>query len=118
MQRTLNSRDYDLVAFATHGENFAHVISETRRAGTPVLVSERTPWQTDPSGAISVVALGDTEGWRQQLKAAVDRTEQQKDRPRTVTRDFACDYARTSGTTAENLTMFRKVARVPPLTQV
>ncbi len=101
---------YDLFAFPTHGENFGHVIFEALRAGTPVLLSDGTPWQTDPSGAIRVVPLGDTEAWREQLEAAADMTEQQKDRLRTVTRDFASDYARTSGTAAKNRAMFRKAA--------
>ena len=37
---------YDLFAFPTLGENFGHVIYESLSAGTPVLVSEFTPWQT------------------------------------------------------------------------
>jgi glycosyltransferase involved in cell wall biosynthesis len=101
--------DYDLFAFPTHGENFGHVIFEALRAGTPVLVSDRTPWQTDAAGAIKVVPLGDTEAWREQLEAAANMTEQQRNQLRTVTRDFAWNYARKSGSAAKNLAMFRKV---------
>lgn len=104
---------YDLFAFPTHGENFGHVIFEALRAGTPVLVSDRTPWQTDPSGAIRVVPLGDTEAWRKELEAAADRTAQEKNRSRAVIRDFARNYALTSGTAAKNRAMFRQVAGVP-----
>lgn len=66
----------------------------------------------DLAGVISLVTLRDTDGWRQQLKAEADMTEPQKHRVRTVSQDSACDYARTSGTAAKNLTIFRKVARV------
>lgn len=36
---------HDLFLFPTRGENFGHVIFESLAAGTPVLVSDRTPWQ-------------------------------------------------------------------------
>jgi glycosyltransferase involved in cell wall biosynthesis len=36
---------HDLFLFPTLGENFGHVIFESLAAGTPVLVSDRTPWQ-------------------------------------------------------------------------
>jgi len=35
---------YDLFFFPTLGENFGHVIHESLAAGTPVLVSDQTPW--------------------------------------------------------------------------
>jgi glycosyltransferase involved in cell wall biosynthesis len=38
---------YDLFAFPTRGENFGHVILESLSAGTPVLLSDKTLWQTD-----------------------------------------------------------------------
>lgn len=36
---------YDLFFFPTKGENFGHVIIESMLAGTPVLISDTTPWQ-------------------------------------------------------------------------
>jgi glycosyltransferase involved in cell wall biosynthesis len=36
---------YDLFFFPTHGENFGHVILESLLAGTPVLISDQTPWK-------------------------------------------------------------------------
>lgn len=43
---------HDLFLFPTLGENFGHVIFESLAAGTPVLVSDRTPWQDlDATGA-------------------------------------------------------------------
>ena len=35
---------YDLFFLPTRGENFGHVIHEALRAGTPVLISDQTPW--------------------------------------------------------------------------
>ena len=35
---------YDMFFFPTHGENYGHVIVESMLAGTPVLISDNTPW--------------------------------------------------------------------------
>jgi len=35
---------YDLFFFPTGGENYGHVIAESLTAGTPVLISDKTPW--------------------------------------------------------------------------
>jgi glycosyltransferase involved in cell wall biosynthesis len=36
---------HDLLFFPTFGENYGHVIQEALAAGTPVLVSDQTPWR-------------------------------------------------------------------------
>lgn len=44
---------YDLFFFPTRGENYGHVIAEALSVGTPVLLSDQTPWrdlQTDRVG--------------------------------------------------------------------
>lgn len=38
---------HDLFVFPTRGENFGHVILESLSAGTPVLLSDQTLWQSD-----------------------------------------------------------------------
>ena len=35
---------YDLLFLPTRGENFGHVIAESLSVGTPVLISDKTPW--------------------------------------------------------------------------
>lgn len=35
---------YDLFFFPTRGENYGHVIAESLTVGTPVLISDQTPW--------------------------------------------------------------------------
>jgi glycosyltransferase involved in cell wall biosynthesis len=37
--------EHDLFFFPTKGENFGHVIAEALGAGTPVLISDTTPWR-------------------------------------------------------------------------
>lgn len=42
---------YDLFFFPTRGENYGHVIAESLSAGTPVLLSDQTPWlDLEPQG--------------------------------------------------------------------
>ena len=36
---------YDLLFMPTRGENFGHIILESLQAGTPVLISDQTPWK-------------------------------------------------------------------------
>lgn len=36
--------NYDLFLFPTHSENYGHVIIESLLSGTPVIISDRTPW--------------------------------------------------------------------------
>lgn len=36
--------NYDLFFFPTRGENYGHVIAESLSVGTPVLISDQTPW--------------------------------------------------------------------------
>src|SRR5690606_20694183 len=36
---------YDLFFLPTRGENYGHVIAEALSMGTPVLISDQTPWR-------------------------------------------------------------------------
>lgn len=45
--------DYDLMFMPTRGENFGHIILESLMAGTPVLISDRTPF-TNAEGVVAV----------------------------------------------------------------
>lgn len=53
---------YDLLFLPTLGENYGHVIAEALMVGTPVLVSDRTPWRgLEDSGVGWDLALEDGE---------------------------------------------------------
>lgn len=101
---------YDLFAFPTLGENFGHVVFEALRVGTPVLLSDRTPWATQANGAITVIPLSDMAGWRAALHLTALRTGEQRREVREATRAFAADYARNSDTRRENQALFEAVA--------
>jgi len=57
----------DLFVFPTRGENFGHVILESLIAGTPVLVSDQTPWKMDDDSGITTLELGDPKHWAQAI---------------------------------------------------
>lgn len=103
--------NYDLFAFPTYGENFGHVIFEALRAGTPALVSDQTPWKADATGAVSVVALADSEAWITNLEAAADRSEDEKAQLRIAARTYAENFVQSAGIAEKNLAMFQAVVR-------
>lgn len=104
---------YDLFAFPTHGENFGHVIFEALRAGTPVLISDRTPWKADCAGAVRVVSLtGAGKGaldWGAQLSAFAALSAAEKAQLRQAARHYAEDFVQRSEIAAKNLAMFQAV---------
>ncbi len=100
---------HDLFAFPTHGENFGHVIFEALRAGTPVLLSDQTPWQKDDAGALSIIPLHDTHGWRVAIENAANRTNEEQERIRYAARNYAKRYTQMTEAKDENLELFSKV---------
>lgn len=79
-------RQYDLFAFPTRGENFGHVIFESLNAGTPVLLSDRTPWRADTGGAIEILALDNEDAWTQAISRWAEEAE----------RGVSCRYSRSA----------------------
>jgi glycosyltransferase involved in cell wall biosynthesis len=53
---------YDLLLFPTRGENYGHVIAEALSVGTPVLLSDQTPWRNLEADRMGWdVSLGDAD---------------------------------------------------------
>ncbi|MCF6445730.1 glycosyltransferase family 4 protein [Nereida sp. MMG025] len=52
-------RGHDLMFLPTRGENYGHVIFEALANGTPVLISDKTPWRSFPVGVGEVLSLDD-----------------------------------------------------------
>jgi glycosyltransferase involved in cell wall biosynthesis len=84
---------HDLFLFPTLGENFGHVIFESLAAGTPVLVSDRTPWQDlDAKGAGWVRSLDRIDDFT----AVIDALAALPADERLATRRRAHAYARAA----------------------
>lgn len=63
--------DHDLFFLPTLGENFGHVIAEALGAGTPVLLSDTTPWRgLEVAGVGRDLPLSDVERFREALRVA------------------------------------------------
>lgn len=80
---------YDLFFFPTIAENFGHVIAESLSVGTPILISDRTPWQNleeaglgwnysldDPLVFVNVIDefAGYSSSFRQQKRKSIVKT--------------------------------------------
>jgi glycosyltransferase involved in cell wall biosynthesis len=107
--------EYDLFAFPTLGENFGHVIFEALRGGTPVLISDLTPWQPDLGGAVTAVALTDVLGWRRALEHAAGRTPDEQRQVREAALAYADHYVSSTGSAKANRQMFRALAAMKPV---
>ena len=60
--------EYDLFFLPTRGENYGHVIAEALGAGTPVLISDTTPWrELEAHGAGWDLPLGDEEAFAMRI---------------------------------------------------
>jgi glycosyltransferase involved in cell wall biosynthesis len=98
---------HDLLVLPTRGENFGHVIFESLSAGTPVLLSDQTPWRDDADGAIETLPITDPAPWL----AAIERWSRLDDagiaaRHAAALR-FARSYIATSPALEQNRALFR-----------
>lgn len=103
---------YDLFALPTHGENFGHVIFESLSVGTPVVISDQTPWVCDEKGAVSIIPLSDVESWRQAIAVAAMRDASEQKIVGDAAIAYATQYVASAGTKEKNLNMFRQVANI------
>ncbi|MGC5703641.1 glycosyltransferase family 4 protein [Pseudomonas sp. NFXW11] len=75
---------YDLFLFPTRGENYGHVIAESISAGTPVLLSDRTPWRDlEELGAGWVLPLDSHIIFSQKIDALAELSLEQRQEKRS-----------------------------------
>ena len=97
---------YDLFVLPTLGENFGHVIFEALRAGTPVVLSDRTSWRPDSDGAVTTLALDDAMAWRDCLESMAGSDPDRRAELRRSARQYAEGYVAESDMGARNLALF------------
>ena len=83
---------HDLFVFPSRGENFGHVVLESLSAGTPVLVSDRTPWRGGESDALEVLSLENPESWREAIERWTGLDASERRHRRSDALDFAHEY--------------------------
>ena len=69
INRTLSK--YDLFILPSRGESYGHVVLESLIAGTPVVVSDKTPWKKKKD-AIIVLSLKSQKNWVDEIEKYVD----------------------------------------------
>ncbi|MGE8353669.1 MAG: glycosyltransferase family 4 protein [Pseudomonas protegens] len=75
---------YDLFLFPTRGENYGHVIAESISAGTPVLLSDRTPWRDlEQQGTGWVLPLDSHAIFSQKIDALAELSLEQRQEKRS-----------------------------------
>lgn len=68
---------YDAFLFPTLSENYGHVIAEALAVGTPVLVSDQTPWRALKEKAAGWdIPLSDPEEWKNIINSIVECGEE------------------------------------------
>lgn len=81
---------YDLFFLPTRGENYGHVIAEALSAGTPVLISDQTPWHDlECAGVGWDLALSDEPSFVDALNFALERVQRDRLSWRRQVHDYA-----------------------------
>lgn len=98
--------NFDLFVLPTRGENYGHVVLESLMSGTPVLISDKTPWLPSSDGAVQVLPLGDPFLWA----AALDRwavfSWQDQYKLRHAAFTYASKYLKDSGAVDQTRSLF------------
>jgi len=98
---------HDLFVLPTRGENYGHVILESLSAGTPVLVSDQTPWQDSGDDALQTLVLDSLEPWIKSIETWALLSESELLMRRKLAATYAYNYIRSSGVVEQNRQLFQ-----------
>ena len=101
---------YDLMLLPSRGENFGHVILESLQAGTPVLISDRTPWSSTPDEACLAIPLERPEEFRQVIRQRAMIRSSDRARLRKAARLHGTRFGSDPGHLAANRDLFLRAA--------
>lgn len=81
---------YDLFLFPTRGENYGHVIAESFSTGTPVLLSDKTPWSDLESDGLGWnLSLENPAAFAQKIEYLAETSSETRQKQRLKTREKA-----------------------------
>lgn len=101
---------YDIFLFPTYRENFGHVISESLSVGTPVLVSNNTPWRNLIEKKLGWdVDLKNEEGFIAILTEYHKKEENEKTNFRNLVKVSYKENMDQENVLIENINLFKKV---------
>ena len=99
--------EHHLLFFPTQGENYGHVIAEALAVGTPVLISDRTPWRDlEAQGAGWDLPLEDPRRFVEVIEAYADTREEERARLRASTLRYAAARMQDPEVLRQNVVMF------------
>lgn len=97
---------HDVFVFPTQGENFGHVIYEALSAGTSVIVSDKTPWLADKSGALEILPLSDKASWIQAIESWAGFSSSDYSKQREAAYSYSKKYLEDSDAMDANRKLF------------
>lgn len=100
---------YNLMILPSHGENFGHVIFESLLAGTPVLISDNTPWVDAEGGAIKTLPLSNIEAWSQEIMLRTSLSLHQRAQQRISSFNYAQNFLHNNPSVDKMRTLFNLV---------
>jgi len=100
--------EHDLFFFPTRGENFGHVILESLSVGTPVLISDQTPWTDDGTGACTVWSLEAPLVFVVAIEQMAKLSEEERQRIRFAALAMAKKFIERSDLKERSLQLFRE----------
>lgn len=99
--------EHDLFFLPTRGENFGHVIAEALGAGTPVLLSDATPWRGLAAlGVGHDLPLAEPAAFIAAIDQAAAQSPQQASARRARAFAYACERQMASGDVEANRQLF------------
>lgn len=99
--------EHDVLFLPSRGENFGHVILEALRVGTPVLISDRTPWRNLADVGIGWdLPLSDKQAFADCLEQLAALSPEQYYDMRIRARQYASDYVNDTGQVKANENLF------------
>lgn len=104
---------HDLFVLPTLGENFGHVILESLSAGTPVLLSDQTLWNSSDNYAIKTLPLSNIELWTATIEERASFSANDLSRSRRDAYDFAKQYLLDSNVLVSNRELFFDCLGIP-----
>lgn len=88
---------YDLFVFPTLGENFGHVVIESLSAGTPVFMSNTTPWKSfSKYKFLTCISLDNKQIWQEEILKQANLIIEKRDLLRIKAFEYAKEYSSKS----------------------
>jgi glycosyltransferase involved in cell wall biosynthesis len=100
----------DVFFFPTLGENFGHVIFESLLSGTPVVISDQTPWESFGCDGIEIIPLVDRENWLASIRRWAHSSRHDISMRRLSALNYAKKYLKEDESINLNRDLFREIA--------